>query len=87
MKKRDFLAGICCGFFIARVGELNISKISQIITVALIDFALSSLWDWIKNAVTKNGSRNINWKTNSMWSFMPGVVATDRLKDGLLIII
>ena len=59
MKKRDFLAGMCCGVFMARVSELDLSKISQIITVALIVLALSSLWEWIKNAVTKNSSRNI----------------------------
>jgi hypothetical protein len=58
MKKRDFLAGMCCGVFIARASELDLSKISQIITVALI-VSLSSLWEWIKNAVTKNSSRNI----------------------------
>ena len=59
MKKRDFLAGMCCGVFIARVSVLDLSKVSQIITVALIVLALSSLWEWIKNAVTKNTSRNI----------------------------
>ena len=59
MKKRDFLAGMCCGVFIARASELDLSKISQIITVALIVLALSSLWEWIKNAVTKNMDRNI----------------------------
>ena len=59
MKKRDFIAGMCCGVFIARTSELDLSKISQIITVALIVLALSSLWEWIKNAVTKNMDRNI----------------------------
>ena len=49
MKKRDFLAGMICGVFIARVSVLDLSKISQIITVALIVLALSSLWEWIKN--------------------------------------
>jgi hypothetical protein len=62
MKKRDFLAGMCCGFFIARVGELNISNVSQIITVALVVLALSSLWEWIKNSTTKISSRNIAMK-------------------------
>jgi hypothetical protein len=62
MKKRDFLAGMCCGFFIARVGELNISNVSQIITVALVVLALSSVWEWIKNASTKISSRNIAMK-------------------------
>jgi hypothetical protein len=59
MKKRVFLAGMCCGFFIARMGELNLSNVSQIITVALVVLALSSLWEWIKNASTKNTSRTI----------------------------
>ncbi len=59
MKKRDFLTGMCCGVFIARVSELDLSKISQIITVALVVLALNLLWEWVKNAVTKNMSRNI----------------------------
>ena len=62
MKKRDFLAGMCCGFFIARVGELNIYNVSQIITVALVVLALGSVWEWIKNASTKITSRNIAMK-------------------------
>jgi hypothetical protein len=62
MKKRDFLAGMCCGFFIARVAESNLSNVSQIITVALVVLALSSLWEWIKNATTKVASRNIAMK-------------------------
>jgi hypothetical protein len=62
MKKRDFLAGMCCGFYIARVGELNITDVSQIITVALVVLALSSVWEWIKNATTKNTSRNLAMK-------------------------
>ena len=56
MKKRDFLAGMCCGVFIARVNELNLSKVSQIILVALVVLAIGSLWEWIKNATTKNTS-------------------------------
>jgi hypothetical protein len=59
MKKRDFLAGMICGVFIARMSVLDLSKVSQIITVALIVLALSSLWEWIKNATTKNTSRTI----------------------------
>jgi hypothetical protein len=62
MRKRDFLAGMCCGFFIARVGELNMSNVSQIITVALVVLALGSIWEWIKNATTKITSRNIAMK-------------------------
>jgi hypothetical protein len=68
MKKRDFLAGMCCGFFIARVGELNISNVSQIIAVALVVLALSSLWEWIKNASTKISSGNIAMKRLSKYS-------------------
>ena len=62
MKKRDFLAGMCCGFFIARVAEFNLSNVSEIITVALVVLALSSLWEWIKNATTKVSSKNIAMK-------------------------
>lgn len=59
MKKRDFLAGMICGVFIARVSVLDLSKVSQIITFALIVLALSSLWEWIKNITTKSTSRTI----------------------------
>jgi len=59
MEKRDFLAGMCCGVFIARATELDLSKISQIIAVALVVLALNLLWEWIKNATTKVASRNI----------------------------
>jgi hypothetical protein len=62
MKKRDFLAGMCCGFFIARVAEFNFSNVSQIITVALVVLALNFLWEWIKNALNKNMDRNIALK-------------------------
>ena len=68
MKKRDFIAGMCCGFFIARVSELNMSNVSQIITVALVVLALSSVWEWIKNASTKITSRNIAMKRLSKYS-------------------
>ena len=59
MKKRDFLAGMCSGVFIARASELDLSKVSQIITVALVILALNLLWECVKNAVTKNTSRNV----------------------------
>ena len=59
MKKRDFLAGMICGAFIVRVSVLDLSKISQIITVALIVLVLSSLWEWIKNVTTKSTSNTI----------------------------
>jgi hypothetical protein len=59
MKKRDFLAGMCCGTFIARANELELSNVSQIIVVALVILAINLLWEWIKNAVTKNTSKNV----------------------------
>lgn len=59
MKKRDFLAGVCCGVFIARANELELSNISQIILVALVILSINLLWEWIKNAVTKNTNRNV----------------------------
>jgi hypothetical protein len=59
MKKRDFLAGLCCGIFIARASELDLSTVFQIITIAFIVLALNLLWEWTKNAVTKNTSRSI----------------------------
>jgi hypothetical protein len=59
MKKRDFIAGMCCGVFIARTSELDLSKVFQIIVVALVVLALNILWEWIKNAVTKNTNRNM----------------------------
>jgi low temperature requirement protein LtrA len=59
MKKRDFLAGVCCGVFIARASELELSNISQIILVALVILSINLLWVWIKNAVTKNTNRNV----------------------------
>ena len=68
MKKRDFIAGMCCGFFIARVSELKMSNVSQIITVALVVLALSSIWEWIKIALTKITSRNIAMKRLSKYS-------------------
>ena len=59
MKKRDFIAGMCCGVFIARASELDLSEAFQIIAVALVVLALNLLWEWTKNAVTKNTSKNI----------------------------
>ena len=59
MKKRDFIAGMCCGAFIARISQLDLSQVFQIIVVAFVVLALNLLWEWIKNAVTKNTSRNI----------------------------
>jgi hypothetical protein len=59
MKKRNFLAGMCCGIFIARASELDLSKVYQIITVALVVLAINLLWEWIKNVVTKNTNRNV----------------------------
>ena len=59
MKKRDFLAGFCCGAILARVGGLDFTTISQIFAVALFVFVLTSLWEWIKNAVSGNTDRKI----------------------------
>lgn len=56
MKKRDFLAGMICGVFVARVSELDLFKVSQIIAIALVVLVLSSLWEWIKNVTTKKAS-------------------------------
>ena len=56
MKKRDFLAGMICGVFIARVSVLDLSKVSQIITVAVVVLVLSLIWEWVKNVTTKNTS-------------------------------
>ena len=49
MKKRDFLAGFCCGAFVARAAGLDLSKVYQILVVALVVLVLISLWEWIKN--------------------------------------
>jgi hypothetical protein len=59
MKKRDFLAGFCCGAFIARASGLDLSNVSQFFAVALVVLALISLWEWIKNAISGNTDRNI----------------------------
>ena len=59
MKIRDFLAGFCCGAFLARTGGIDLSKVSQIFAVALVVLALVLLWDWIKNATSGNTDRNI----------------------------
>ena len=59
MKKRDFLAGFCCGAFIARASGLDLSDLSQFFAVALFVLVLSSVWEWIKNAISGNTDRNI----------------------------
>ena len=59
MKKRDFLAGFCCGAFIARASGLDLSNVSQFFAVALVVLALISLWEWIKNAISINTDRSI----------------------------
>ncbi len=56
MKKRDFLAGFCCGAFIARASGLDLSSVFQILIIALVVLVLSSLWDGIKSSV--NGKTN-----------------------------
>ena len=52
MKKRDFIAGFCCGTFVLWALGSNLSNVYQVFTVALVVFALSSIWEWIKNTVT-----------------------------------
>ena len=59
MKKRDFLAGMCCGVFIDRASVLDLSQVSQIIGVAMVVLALNLLWEWTKNAITNNTNRKI----------------------------
>ena len=58
MKKRDFLAGFCCGAFIARASGLDLSEVPQLFAVALVVLALISVWEWIKNAISGNTDRN-----------------------------
>lgn len=60
MKKRDFLAGFCCGAFVARAAGLDLSKVYQILVVALVVLVLISLWEWIKNNLTINGHTDKN---------------------------
>ena len=59
MKKRDFLAGFCCGAFVARAAGLDLSEVSQFFAVALVVLVLNSLWEWIKSAISGNTDRNI----------------------------
>ena len=59
MKIRDFLAGFCCGAFLARAGGIELTKVSQIFAVALLVLALILLWEWIKNTIGGNTDRII----------------------------
>ena len=59
MKKRDFLAGFCCGAFIARASGLDLSSVFQILVIALVVLVLSSLWDRIKNTISGNTNKDI----------------------------
>jgi len=59
MKKRDFLAGFCCGAFIARASGIDLSSAAHIIIIAFIVLVLNSLWDWIKRAVNGNTNKAI----------------------------
>lgn len=68
MKKRDFLAGMCCGFLIARVVEFDLYNLFQIITVALVVLALSSLWEWIRSVTTKNTSGKVSMQRLKKYS-------------------
>ena len=56
MKKRDFVAGFCCGAFVARASGIDLSSVFQILIISLVVLVLSSLWNWIKSAV--NGKTN-----------------------------
>ena len=51
MKKRDFIAGFCCGPFVLWALGSNLSNVYQFFAVALVVLALSSVWEWIKNTV------------------------------------
>ena len=51
MKKRDFIAGFCCGPFVLWALGSNLSNVYQFFAVALVVLALSSIWEWIKNTV------------------------------------
>ena len=59
MKKRDFLAGFCCGAFIARAAGLDLSDVFQFFAVALVVLTLISVWEWIKSAISGNTDRKI----------------------------
>jgi hypothetical protein len=59
MKKRDFLAGFCCGAFVARAAGLDLSEVSQFFAVALVVLVLISIWEWIKSAISGNTDRKI----------------------------
>jgi hypothetical protein len=59
MKKRDFLAGFCCGAFIARASGLDLSKAYQFFAVSLVVVALMSVWEWIKNTISGDTDRSI----------------------------
>ena len=59
MKKRDFIAGFCCGAFLAWSGELNFTTISKFFAVAFFVLVLTSLWEWIKTATSVNTDRKI----------------------------
>ena len=52
MKKRDFIAGFCCGAGVLWVLGSDLSNVYYVFAVALVVLALSSIWEWIKNTVT-----------------------------------
>ena len=60
MKKRDFIAGFCCGVFVLRALGSDLSDVYQIFAVALVVLALSFIWEWIKNTVTIDGKTDRN---------------------------
>jgi len=60
MKKRDFIAGFCCGAFVLWTLGSDLSNVYQFFAVALVVFALSSIWEWIKNTITISGEMDRN---------------------------
>ena len=59
MKKRDFIAGFCCGAFLAWSGGLDIATISKFFAIAFFVLVLTSIWEWIKSATSANTDRKI----------------------------
>jgi len=59
MKKRDFLAGFCCGAILTWSGGLDVTTISKFFAIALFVLILTSLWEGIKNATSANTGRKI----------------------------
>jgi hypothetical protein len=78
MKKRDFLAGFCCGAFIARAAGLDLSRVYQIFAVALVVLALISLWEWIKKSIIIREETNRNIIINRLQKHTSNFVITEN---------